>query len=249
LHRRKGVLRAISWWASFWSLLLPLALLAARVYFKAKQLDAPLLYAVFLCPLITLALWIGTAFLFGVDAATGGRKRKRDRMRKKMAALLSVRYGLAPGGLAALLEDDDAFALHLQRFLNDHHVPYSLPLYTAEGRYAFASAAKVTVLAEALVRAVGKGRDNELFVLLVDLQELEDKIDPLLRAVRVALARHHQVILLCPLEPTADNGAFARLRRTFARLGVPILSASGQEPVSLILSRLERLRSLGRPHS
>jgi hypothetical protein len=227
--------------------------------------------------------------LFALDALAGGSKRRRDRWRKQLAAIVSVRYGLAPGGLAALLEDDDAFALHLQRFLSEHQVPYTLPLYNEEGRYLFAAAAKVPVLADALVRAVGRGRDNELFVLLADLLELDDCLDPLLRAVRVALGRHHQVVILCPWPPGLalphDNPArqaaaslavhgprpsalglrssviwdqvttrrfhlaYQRLRRTFARLGVAVLCAAGDEPVPLILSRLERLRTVGRPHS
>jgi hypothetical protein len=118
-----------------------------------------------------------------------------------MAALLSVRYGLAPGGLALLLEDEERFAGYLQRFLTDHHVPHPLPLYDREGRYLFAAPAKGDVLAAALLRAVGKGHDNELFVLLADLLELPDQLGPLLRAVKVALARHHRVMLVCPWPP------------------------------------------------
>src|SRR5262249_10847037 len=121
--------------------------------------------------------------------------------RKRMAALLAVRYALGPGGLAFLLEDDDQLALYLQRFLADHRVPYALPLYDARGRYQFQSPEKVGVLADALLRAVGRGRDKELFVLLADLLELDGSLGPLLRAVRVALARHHQVVLVCPWPP------------------------------------------------
>ncbi|HTU20990.1 MAG TPA: DUF58 domain-containing protein, partial [Gemmataceae bacterium] len=201
LHRRKSALRTLCWWTSFWSLLLPLLLLLVRIVFKTRAVDNVLLLTLFLAPLVTLAVWGGSAFLFGVDAVTGGFKRRRDRWRKQLAAIVSARYGLAPGGLAALLEDDDAFSLLLQRFLSEHQVPYSLPLYSPEGRYLFAAPAKVPVLADALVRAVGKGRDNELFVLLADLLELDEALDPLLRAVRVALGRHHQVVLICPWPP------------------------------------------------
>jgi hypothetical protein len=59
----------------------------------------------------------------------------------------------------------------------------------------------VDVLARALLSAVGKGHDNELFVLMADLLELDDRLGPLLRAVKVALARHHQVVLICPWPP------------------------------------------------
>ncbi len=126
------------------------------------------------------------------------RNRRHVRWRKQMAALLSFRYGLSPGGLGALAEDDVQFAFYLQRFLADHHVPYSLPLYDKQGNYLFASGSKIDVLATALVQAVGRGRDNELFVLLVDLLELHDRLEYLLRAVRLALSRHHQVVVVCP---------------------------------------------------
>jgi uncharacterized protein (DUF58 family) len=205
--------------------------------------------------------------------------RRRQRLmiwRKRLAALLAVRYGAAGGGLEALMEDDDAFSLLMQRFLNDHRVPYSLPLYNSRGRYRFAAPEKVGVLAGALLRAVGKGHDNELFVLLADLVELDDHLAPLLRAVRVALARHHQVVVICPWPPglrlprqemtaqppdlrrAADaevwglattarfHAAYARMRRTFARMGVPVVCAEGDEPAALVLERLEQLRMLGR---
>jgi uncharacterized protein (DUF58 family) len=289
LHRRKNALRTLCFWTSFWSLVLPLALLLARALFKTRALDNALLLVLIFAPLAALAAWGGTMFLFGVDAVAGRGKRRRDRWRKQLAGILSARYGLAPGGLAALLEDDEAFSLLLQRFLSEHQVPYTLPLYTPEGRYLFAAPDKVPVLAGALVRAVGRGRDNELFVLLADLLELDQTLDPLLRAVRVALGRHHQVVLICPWPPGLDlptqpvgaatvrerkqqrsltvaaptenrllwdqvstrrfHLAYQRLRRIFTRMGVAVLCAAEDEPIPLILSRLERLRSLGRPHS
>lgn len=132
------------------------------------------------------------------------RRRRQQAQRKRLAALLSVRYGLAPGGLALLMEDDQRFGTAVQQFLAEHHVPYPLPLFDRRGRYLFASPGKVDVLARALLHAIGKGHDNELFVLLVDLLELPDQLEPLLRAVKIALARHHQVMLICPWPPEVE---------------------------------------------
>jgi uncharacterized protein (DUF58 family) len=230
----------------------------------------------------------GYVFILAINR----RRQRLTAWRKRTAAVLSALYGLAPGGVEALLEDDDACSLLTQRFLADHRVPYSLPLYDSRGRYRFAAPEKVPVLADALVAAVGKGHDNELFVLLADLLELDDHLAPLLRAVRVALARHHQVLVVCPwphglaLPPGGSHnpeapargahervaelpavaaareasaaavwgrattarfhGAYQRVRRTFARLGVPVVCAAGDEPVPLVLDRLERLRMVGR---
>jgi uncharacterized protein (DUF58 family) len=231
--------------------------------------------------LIGHALGVVGGALLGarIGALFGSRARQLARWRKQLAAILAARHGLGPGGLSLLLEDDEQCALHLQRFLAEHQVPYTLPLYDAEGRYLFAAPGKVTVLARALLGAVGKGHDNELFVLLVDLLELDDALAPLLQAVRVALARHHQVLVVCPWPPgvpTAEeapptvepagpvpphaallplldraarerfHAAYRRVRHAFARLGVPMVCAATDEPVPLILDRLERLRMLGR---
>jgi uncharacterized protein (DUF58 family) len=148
---------------------------------------------------------LGLALPFLVVRAPGlwlfPARRRLYRWRKQLAALLSVRHGLAPGGLEILLENDEACSLHVQRFLAEHHVPFSLPLYDPRGRYLFAAPGKVTVLADALTRAVGKEHDNELFVLLADLLELTDALAPLLRAVKVALGRHHRVLVVCPWPP------------------------------------------------
>lgn len=225
---------------------------------------------------VSMALSLLLLFLFSGVLLVTGRVRRLARWRKRLAALLSERYDLAPGGLAALLEDDDAFALLLQRFLAEHQVPYALPLYDADGRYLFAAPEKVPVLAKALLQAVGRGHDNELYVLFVDLLELDDRLAPLLGAVRVALSRHHQVMLVCPWPPGLDqpeegagaasafprpvgapaqlvgqaatarfHAAYQRVRPAFTRLGVPVVCAAGDEPVPLILDRLDRLRAVG----
>jgi hypothetical protein len=201
------------------------------------------------------------------------RRRRLTRWRKRLASVLALQHGLGPASVGMLLENDEPFALHLQRFLADHHVPYALPLYDAHGRYVFACPGKVDVLARALLQSVGRGHDNELFVLLADLVELPDQLDPLLRAVRVALARHHQVVVVCPWPPGLPppdehpttgypsaglygslqratalhfQAAFQQLRRKFARLGVPVIWSAREDSVRLILERMDRLRGLGR---
>jgi len=208
------------------------------------------------------------------------------RRRKLLSAFFSVRYGLAPGGLAMLLEDDALFACQAQRFLAEHQISAPLTYYDTCGRYQFAAAGKLDILARTLLRAVGRGRDNELFVLAVDVLELDDQLGKLLAAVKVALARHHQVLVVCPWPrdfplPPRDiravvaedrfpgelarfmrsttvqamarkatvlrlHRAFAGVRRSFGKLGVPVLCAADDDATALILARLERLRTLER---
>jgi uncharacterized protein (DUF58 family) len=157
--------------------------------------------------LVFLAQVLGLVFLYPrllglvrgfLEMLFDGRGRRLAGWRKQLAAIVSQRYRLGPGAVGTLLEDDAECALQLQRFLAEHDVPTPLPLYASDGRYLFAAPRKVEVLARALLTAVGKGHDNELFVLMADLLELDDQLGPLLRAVKVALARHHQVVLVCP---------------------------------------------------
>jgi hypothetical protein len=146
------------------------------------------------------------------------------RMRRKRLSALFAALDDAPVGTdARYLDDDAAFVDRLQRFLAEHHRRYPVALYDERGRYLFRSEGKIDVLARALLRSVAHGRDNELFVILADLFELQDHIDPLIRAVRVACARHHQVLIICPwmpgipdLDDRLDSAAMAREIRKHA---------------------------------
>jgi uncharacterized protein (DUF58 family) len=193
-------------------------------------------------------------------------RRRAQRWRKHLAALFSVRYGLAPGGLSVLCEDDGRFADYLERFLSEHRVPVPLPEDT-DGETITVTPDKVRILAEALMRAVSKEHDNELFVLFADLIDLPDAVEPLVRAIKVAVARHHQVLVVLPWPagvplPDRDGketqvdrrdnderrrrrAAYRQLRRTFAQLGVPVIPAAGDQTTRAILDRLERLRLVG----
>jgi uncharacterized protein (DUF58 family) len=123
------------------------------------------------------------------------------RWRKQLAGLMSVYFKLGPGGLALLLEDDVACGRYLQRFLGEHQVSHPCPLYDEAGRYLVRSATKLGALADALLGAVARGKDNELFVLIADLLEAGPDLARLERAVCLARARHHQVLIICPWPP------------------------------------------------
>ncbi len=150
---------------------------------------------------------LARVFLFQVRPRTllgnffGSFAPRLYRWRKQVAAALAVRYDLGPGGLALLLEDDEQCSQHVQRFLSEHQVPCPLPFYDSRGRYLFEASGKIDVLAGALLHSVLRGRDNELFVLLVDLLEAGPHLEKILRAARVALSRHHQVVVVCPWPP------------------------------------------------
>lgn len=222
------------------------------------------------------------AFAFGgfaivastVLAATGltSRRRRRYAERKRLAALIGWKYGLPLGATGLILEEDAACSGWLQRFLADHQVEYEVPRYDDRGRPLFARPEKAAVLARALTRAIRRGHDNELFVVLADLLDLDDGLAPLVNAVRVARARHHQVLIVCPTRgtvrreslsqgdlPPADadaaelvrfalqartDRAWQTVRRAFGRLGVPVVPAAENDTARLILHRLEQMRNI-----
>jgi uncharacterized protein (DUF58 family) len=190
--------------------------------------------------------------------------------RKQLSAILAVQQNLGPGACALLMEDDERFVLHVQHFLIEHQVPFELPVYGRNNEYLFAAPQKVEVLAGALRRAVGRGRDNELFVLLVDHHEImvvcpwplgvrppdrnqreagrrEQKLNNAL-ADLVRGRRSAEMLQWIVHHTTMRrlHHAFAEVRHVFARLGVPVLCARHDDSVQLILNRLERLRVLER---
>ncbi len=237
--------------------------------------QGPYLFAILLLACLGYPFWCAL-WRDALPLVLAPRRRRMARMRKQMAALLASRYALGPGGLELLLEDDIQLGAHLERFLNEHHVPHTPLLFDRRGQYLFRSTKKLERLTAALLRSVGKGHDNELFVLFVDLIELEKDLEPLLRAVKVALSRHHQVLLVVPWPPGLDfpkrgeteegaksalhhrganvkdiigkltarryHKAFQGVRKTFARLQVPVVCAVEGDPVPLILDRLDRVR-------
>jgi uncharacterized protein (DUF58 family) len=199
---------------------------------------------------------------------------RRQMNRKKLSAVLTVVQGYSPGVMAQLMEDDTFFGLALQDFLAQHNVPYPVALYDWRGKYQFAEPQKIDVLSASLLRAVRRAHDNELFVLMVDLVEQMDAIEPLRRALRVALGRHHRVVLVSPWQPdvplpgtsqkierprwsgdvagqlrqaliTRYHNAHEQIRREFGRIGVTVVRALQDDSMQLILDRMEQLRMAG----
>ncbi len=199
-------------------------------------------------------------------------RRRTKRQRLQLAAVLAAHYELGSSGLAMLVQDDRSFSQQLQRFLAEHQVPYPGPLLDKRGRFLFADADKVQNLTKLLTAAVSHGHDNELFVLLADLLDMDECLAPLLKAIRVATARHHRVLIVCawptgmpppseqganvldemPLKPSAEliraadqqhrAAAYLRLRRDMAKLRVPVVCATDSVATATILSQIELIR-------
>jgi len=166
-----------------------------EAYALMGGLLVPLLISAALA-LFSLLVWL----VFGMSGQFPPWYTLRMR-RKRLASLFAVLDESPLGTDARYLDDDAFFVKRIQLFLAEHHRRYPVALFDEHGRYLFRSEAKVETLTRALLHSVARGRDNELFVLLFDLFELENNLDGLLRAVRVARARHHQVVVISPWLP------------------------------------------------
>ncbi len=151
------------------------------------------LWSLFWPAALALVFW----FVHGVRGWFGERKSELTR-RKQLGALFSLQDGTGPDGVERFVFDDDAYAARVAAFLQHHLLRCPVPLYDDHGRYRFRCTGKAQVLAEAMVRAVGRARDNELYVILADLAELGADLAPVVRACRVARSRHHHILVIVP---------------------------------------------------
>jgi uncharacterized protein (DUF58 family) len=222
---------------------------------------------IFLLPVpLTALFW----FIFGIRGIFPPRSTALSQ-RKQLAALFASLDGDTPAAIERYISDDEFFAARADRFLIAHRVQPTPQMYDAQGNYRFLGKEKVDVLANTIVRSVGTARDNELYVVLADLVELNGHLDRLLAAVRAARARHHQVLVLLPWPSDVPSphdprkkpdrskrltvtklvedalidgylGRFDAVRSALVKAGANVFRFDEDDPVQLILQRLEQIR-------
>lgn len=216
------------------------------------------------------ALFVGTWSFLRVRRGLQAKGSLSAADRRRLASVLAVLSGGGPAEAALLAEDDAEMSIAAQRFLAEHRQPFPRPLYGEAGEPLFRSEEKIPHMRRFLLRAVAHGRDNELFVLLVDLLDLANEWGPLLSAIKVAVARHHQVVIVLPAGTDSSTGADdadpipstigapdrlarsmrARRRRSAlsllelesTRLGATVLAMGPSDTPRKIRERLERMR-------
>jgi uncharacterized protein (DUF58 family) len=169
--------------------------LSPRVYWVGRIMFALVIWFSLLCfpTVLSAFFW----FLYGFRGWFGFRASEL-RKRKQLAALFCLQDGTGPDGIERYVHDDAVFAERVAVFLQHHLLRCPVPLYDEAGRYRFKCARKADVLAMEMVKAVSRARDNELYVILADLAELGDDLEPLVKACRVARARRHHVMVIVP---------------------------------------------------
>lgn len=199
------------------------------------------------------------------------RSKRLERFRRtRLAAVLTELYSLPVDQPQNLIFDNARMAEVCQRFLIDAGYGWTWPVVDRRGNELHDWHGKFEVLSDALTRVVARSHDHELFVLMVDLLDHPDPPGRLADAIRLARARHHRVVVICPCPDDCRPGSlnitdFAskqslprllsqaerarrissaeKLQRTLRRLGVPVAFASDGRAAQLVLAEAELARN------
>lgn len=168
-----------------------------------------------------------------------------------------------------LLYDDLKFASLLQRFLIDEGFAWREPVVERRSLELHHWDRKFELLTNSLSRSVSGARDNELYVLLVDLIDCGGNLGSLADAIRLARARHHRVCVLSPVpeflsdvdletthaHPLTSDELLLRaevlrirraqdnLKRELIRLGASVSFVCDRRAIKQVLSEVNLLRS------
>ena len=194
--------------------------------------------------------------------------RRRFRQRCLLAGVLTEIFQLSLTENVRLIHDDRLMAKQAQRFLMQCGMPWMEPVTAPRGSKAWLGLPRMEMLASALAKGVIHARDNEVFVILVELHECVPGLSTLLPAVKMALGRHHRVAFVCPsptfrrpvpssTEPQSESvddlvaaaeqirtrDLMNRLQRELRRLGATVTCSGEKEAVQLVLSEMELART------
>lgn len=200
-------------------------------------------------------------------------KRRRLYQRTLLANLLAQQQQLSPLELMRIVEDDAVCARYAQQFLADGGVAWMDPLIENRQRGFYDGMATMEMFSRTISSAVGRARDNEVYVVMANLLECATNVSHMLPAVKLALARHHRVIFVCPTpafqrpgegleavsttensDPTAEEmlqraealrvqELANRLKRSLRRLGASVAFSGDEASVRMVLSEAELARS------
>lgn len=199
------------------------------------------------------------------------RSKRLERFRRtRLAAVFTELYSLPADQPQNLIFDNARMADACQRFLIDAGYSWTWPVVDRRGNELHDWHGKFEVLSDALTRVVARSHDHELFVLLVDLLDHPDPPGRLADAIRLARARHHRVVVICPCPDDCRPGSLTisdvgskknltrllsqaerarrissaeKLQRSLRRLGVPVAFASDGHAAQLVLAEAELARN------
>jgi uncharacterized protein (DUF58 family) len=194
-------------------------------------------------------------------------KRRELHRRTQIAAILAETYHLSPTQLLELVHNDSLMATWCQRMLSDGGVSWMAPLVQTRSRGFHDGMATMELLGKALTQSVATAKDNEVYVIMANLLECATNISYLLPALKVAMARHHRVVVISPTpsfrrpqkqaELSADPSPEellaradelrtlelgARLQRALRRIGVSVSLSGEDSAIRMVLAETQMAR-------
>ncbi|MFN5797450.1 MAG: DUF58 domain-containing protein, partial [Planctomyces sp.] len=195
-------------------------------------------------------------------------RRRRHQQRGQLASAIAQLYGMTAERQMQLMLDDALLATFSQHFLSQCGMAWLAPVVAIRGRGFHDGVARMEALSQAVLTAVSRAKDNEVLVILADLLESSHGISHLLPALRLARARHHRVVCVCPTptfrrpvsnalemtgtsaeelllaaEQTRTRGLANGLHRELRRLGVATAFAGEASAIHAVLSEMDLARS------
>jgi len=205
-------------------------------------------------------------FFHGIRGLMMPRSRRTSR-RKQLSLLYATDDADSPAAVERYLHDDQAFQTRTAAFLREHRIRIK-----AKQGPTSTNANLLAAAISALARSVGRARDTETYILLLDLLDHADDLSALAATVRTARARKHRVLIVVPRpQELGDPGEgsildvapgdlklpallrlalasqlqrnYERLRREMTRAGAVVLRADEGDTTALILQRLDQVRT------
>lgn len=194
--------------------------------------------------------------------------RQRVFRRSQAAAVLAEHYGLNPYDLVRLIQDDQIMSEYCVRFLNEQGLAWISPVVANRAPGFHDGLSTMESLNTALAGSVMTAKDNEVFVLIANLMDSSAALNTLIPGIKLAIARHHKVVVVCPsatfrrpnrkaewpenmdaeslLQHAEDLRIVElsdRLFRALRRLGVSVSISGEESAIEMIASETELARS------
>jgi hypothetical protein len=192
---------------------------------------------------------------------------RATRQRTQLAAVMAELYDLSPITQVELNWNAPLLAKYLARFLSECGSPWMAPMISSTDTSWLRSSARSNLLAKAIQSAVGRARDNEVFVVITELTGMQFHRSDFFEALKIAKAKHHRVAVVIPSptfvrpKPFTLEGRIlsasdlrqeaehlrlhewmAPLKRNLAKLGIPVAISGEAKTMRLVLSEIDIAR-------
>ena len=192
---------------------------------------------------------------------------RATRQRTQLAAVMAELYDLSPITQVELNWNAPLLAKYLARFLSECGSPWMAPMISSTDTSWLRSSARSNLLGKAIQSAVGRARDNEVFVVITELTGMQFHRSDFFEALKIAKAKHHRVAVVIPSptfvrpKPFTLEGRIlsasdlrqeaehlrlhewmAPLKRNLAKLGIPVAISGEAKTMRLVLSEIDIAR-------